>query len=117
MEGFLMRGWELILPGVRWLYVRSSANQRSASGTGVSTPCRAVSTRGITDFDFVPRLSELHMYGGISEPEMGGYLPRVRRDRGISPRGNSRRARLASSLAKDGGGGAPRPMGLGLGKR
>ena len=35
MEGFLIRGCELILSGVRWLYVRSSANQRSASGTGV----------------------------------------------------------------------------------
>ena len=46
MEGFLIRGWEPILPGVRWLYVRSSANQRPANGAGVSTPCGAVSTRG-----------------------------------------------------------------------
>ena len=57
MEGFILRGWELILPGVRWLCVRSPANQRSAGGTGVSTPCGAVSTRGITIF--VPGLSEL----------------------------------------------------------
>ena len=35
MEGFLIRGWEPILPGVR-----------SAGGSGVSTPCGAVSTRG-----------------------------------------------------------------------
>ena len=57
MEGFLIRGWEPILPGVRWLYVRSPPNQRSASGAGVSTPCGTFSTRGITVF--VPKLSEL----------------------------------------------------------
>ena len=95
MEGFLIRGSELILPGfggtsalargatlaerwrhqpqsfsnhpvgkpilprVRWLHVRSPGNQRSASGTGVSTLFGAVSTRGITVF--VPRLSELYL--------------------------------------------------------
>ena len=53
----------------------------------------------------------------ISEAGMGNELPRVRRDRGVSPRVNSRRARLPPSLAKDGRGGAPRPMGFGLGKR
>ena len=57
------------------------------------------------------------MYGGIAEPGMGAYPPRVRRDCGVSPRGNSRRARLAPSLAKGERGGAPRPMGLGRGKR
>ena len=57
IEEFITRGWKLILPGVRWLYVRSPANQRSASRTGVSTPCGAVLTRGITVL--VPRLSEL----------------------------------------------------------
>ena len=31
MERFLIRGREFILRGVRWLYVRSPANQRSAS--------------------------------------------------------------------------------------
>ena len=59
MEGFIMRGWEIIPPGVRWLYVRSpviqrsasgTANHRSAGGTGVFTPCGVVSTRGITVF-------------------------------------------------------------------
>ena len=34
MEGCLTRGYELIIPGVRWLYVRSPANQRSAGGAG-----------------------------------------------------------------------------------
>ena len=45
------------------------------------------------------------MYGGISEPGMGTYPPRVQRDRGVPPRGNSRRARRAPSLAKGGRGG------------
>ena len=56
MEGFMTGGWELILLGVRWLYVRFPAIHRSASGAGVSTPCGAVSNRGITLF--VPALSE-----------------------------------------------------------
>ena len=60
MEGFLIRGWELFLPGVHWLYERSTANQRSAGGPGVSTPFGAVSDRGITVL--VPRLSEMYMY-------------------------------------------------------
>ena len=57
------------------------------------------------------------MYVGLSEPGMGTYPPRVRRERGIPPRGNSRRARLAPSLAKAGRGGVPRPVELGVGKR
>ena len=56
-EGFLIHRWEPILPGVRWRYVRASANQQPARGVGVSAPCGAVSTRGITVF--VPGLSEL----------------------------------------------------------
>ena len=47
MEGFLTRGWEIILIGIRWLYVRSLSSQRSASGTGVCTTFGAVSTRGL----------------------------------------------------------------------
>ena len=93
MDGFLIRGWDPVGPRWRLLYFRAPANQRSAGGIGVSTPCGAVSTRGITVF--VPTLSELYMYGEIVEPWMGTYPPRVRRDRGVSPRGNSRRARLA----------------------
>ena len=103
------------VPGWRWLYFRAPANQRSAGGVGVSTPCGAFSTRGITVF--VPSLSELSMYGGIAEPGMGIYPPRVRQDRGVSPRGNSRRARLAPLLAESGRRGSPRAMKLGLGKR
>ena len=40
----------------------------------------------------------------------------LRRKRGGSPRGNSRRARLATRLEEEGRGGVPRPMGSGLGK-
>ena len=58
MEGFQARGWELIrsrcggtaaLARDATLAARlapeASANQQSASGTGISTPCGAVSTR------------------------------------------------------------------------
>ena len=44
------------------------------------------------------------MYGEIAEPGMGTYPPRARRNRGVSPRGNSRRARLASDWSRVGGG-------------
>ena len=112
MEGFLIRD---VVPGRRWLYSRAPANQRSADGVGVSTPRGAISTRGITVF--VPGMSELQMHGGISEPGMGTYPPRMRRDRGVSSRGNSRHALLAPSLAEGGRGKSPRPTGFGLGKR
>ena len=46
MDGLLMRGWGHIIPGVSGLSVRSAANERSRSATGVSTPCEAVSTPG-----------------------------------------------------------------------
>ena len=42
------------------------------------------------------------MYGGNAEPGIGAYPPRVRRGRGVSAGGNSRRARLAPSLAEGG---------------
>ena len=74
MEEYLIRGWEPNLPGGRWFYVRFPANQRSASGAGVSIPCGAVSNRGIKVF--VSRLSELYMYGRIPDRGMQTYLPR-----------------------------------------
>ena len=93
MEGFLIRGWEFVPPGCAGS-LRSPANQRSARGTEVSTLYRAFLTRGI--IVFIPALSELWMYGEIAEPGMGTYPPRARQVRGVSPRGSSRRARLAS---------------------
>ena len=56
MEGFLIREWDPVLPGWRWVYFRAPANQRLAGGVGVSTPCGAVPTRQITVF--VPALSD-----------------------------------------------------------
>ena len=40
MEGFLIRGWEIVVPGWRWIYFQATANQRSAGGVGISTPVR-----------------------------------------------------------------------------
>ena len=59
MEGFLIRGWDLVLPvcgatwtlargatlATRWLY-EPQPNQQPASGIGVSTSCGAVSIQG-----------------------------------------------------------------------
>ena len=42
-------------------------------GLGFPHPSGAVSTRGMTMF--VPRLSELYVHGGISDPGMGLFLP------------------------------------------
>ena len=89
----MIQGWDHIVPGWLWLYSRSPVNQRSAGIIGVSTPCGEVSTRGITVF--VPGLSGLWIYGEIPEPRIGTYPPRVRQNRGFSPRGNSRRTSLA----------------------
>jgi len=44
----MIRGWDPIIPVWRWLYSQAPANQQSFGGVGVSTPCGAVSTRGIT---------------------------------------------------------------------
>ena len=69
---------------------KASANQQSASGTGVSTPCGTVSSWEICLY--VPVLLELYRYGWVSYTGMGTYYPRVRRDRGVCPCGNPRRA-------------------------
>ena len=97
------------------LILFSSPSQSAIGRRGwVSTPCGAVSTRGITLF--VTGLSELCMYGGIFDTGMGTYPLRVRRDRGVPPRGNSRRARRAPSLAKGWRGGGPSANGIGARK-
>ena len=54
---------------------RTPDNQQLASGVGVSTPCGAVSTRGITVF--ASNVLELYIYRRISDLGMGPYLPRV----------------------------------------
>ena len=54
----MIRAWSPILPGWRSFYfLRTLANERSASGIGVSTSCGAVPTRGA--LVFIPGLSEL----------------------------------------------------------
>ena len=117
MDEFMIRGWDPIIPVEMALLSSSSrsapANQRSAGGVRVSTPCGAVSTRGVAVF--VSGWPEL-MYGGIYEPGMGIYPPRVRRDRGF-PRGATLAARPSSPIGRGRPGGSARPMGLGLGKR
>ena len=62
----MIRGWDFILTGWRWLHEPE---------VGVPTPWGAVSIRGITVF--VLGLSELSLYGRISDPEMGPYPHRV----------------------------------------
>ena len=57
IKGFMIRGWDAIVPEWRWFYFRAPANQRSAGGVEISTLCGAVSTRRITVF--VPGLLEL----------------------------------------------------------
>ena len=81
MEGFLIRGWGVILTRWCWLYERQ---------VEVSTSLGAVSTRGTAVF--VPGLLNLYIYGRISEPGMGYYPPRVRRYLGLVPTGNCQRA-------------------------
>ena len=105
MEGYLIRGSELNLPGCgetsalapgATLAARglmSPSQSAISSWGGVSTPRGAVSIRAVSVF--VPGLLELWIYGRISDPGMGNYPPRVRRDLGVGPRGNSRSA-LAS---------------------
>ena len=66
MEGFMILGLDIILPGWRCPYKPE---------VGVSTPCWLVSTRRITAF--VPGLLELQLEGRISDPGMICYPPRL----------------------------------------
>ena len=62
----MIRGWDLILTGWRWLHELQ---------VGVSTPSGAVSVRGV--IVFVPGLLELSLHGRISDPGMGRYPHRM----------------------------------------
>ena len=100
MEIFLIRGWDLSLPvsgatstlaggatlAARWLHEPQPVTNQPVGLW--FPPCAAVSTLGI--FVFVAGLLELYSYGRISHPGMGIYLPLVRRELGVGPRGNSR---------------------------
>lgn len=58
MEGFIIQGWDLVIPGVRrdlsvakrgnYRRALASANHKSASGVWIHTPCAAASTRGVS---------------------------------------------------------------------
>ena len=74
MEGFLIRGWELILPAVALCTIPSESAISDRRVAGVSTPCGAVATRVTTVF--VPRLAELYGYGTVSNTGMRTYHPR-----------------------------------------
>ena len=56
-------------------------------------------------------------YNEYSDMVLTELAEPLRRDWGVSPRGNSLRSRLAPRSAEEGRRGIPRPMGLGLGKR
>ena len=72
MEGFLIRGWELILPAVALCTIPSESAISDRRVAGVSTPCGAVATRVTTVFV----LAELYGDGIISNTGMGTYHPR-----------------------------------------
>jgi len=57
IEGFMIRGWSLILPWWRWLHDSQPISDQSA-GLGVSTSCGAVSTQWTTVF--VPGVLEFY---------------------------------------------------------
>ena len=78
------------------LALRAPSNQRSANEVGVSTPCGSVPTRDSSVSASVS--SELYRYKSVSEPGVELYSPRVRRNWGFAPRGNSSLAPGDSSL-------------------
>ena len=73
VEGFMIRGWNPIVPGWRWLYARAPANQHSSGGVGVNTPWGAVSTRGTTVF--VSGFSEFRCMEGFLNRGWVNILP------------------------------------------
>ena len=107
LEGFLIQGWDPILPecgpdldvdprGIsrRALTPRAPVNRQSASALGVSTPCGAVSTRGISVF--ARGLLELSIFlKKHGYPGMRPYPPRVRQDLDVRPRGSALAVQLA----------------------
>ena len=101
MEGFLTRGWEIVLSGyggpsalargatlaARWLHLPQPISNHLVR-LGFAHPAGRYRPDEICDF--VPGLLELWRYGRFSW--MGAYPVRVRRDLGVGPRDNSRRA-------------------------
>ena len=98
MEVLLIRRWDPIVPRCRRLCSRTPVHQRLLGWVGISTPCGAISTRGI--FVFVSGALDLHRYGSLYHPWMRPYPPRVQWGLDVGPGGNSRRARRGPSLAE-----------------
>ena len=102
MEGFLTRGWKLILSGcggtsafaqgatlaARWLHEPEPFSNHPV-GRGFPHPTGRYRPRGSALI--VPGLLKLKKDGRISEPWMGTYPLRVRRNLGVGPKCNSRR--------------------------
>lgn len=74
MEGVMIRGWNHMLSGWRWVYIRAPANQQSAIAVAVFTPCGVVWTRGLSVF---PGVSEMQTHGHTYDPGMGTHSPRL----------------------------------------
>lgn len=103
MEGFLIRGWDLVAPGcgdtsmlareatlsARWFYEPHPISDQ-ATGGWTYTSCGAILTRGIAFV--VPGLLESLIYERTYYPGMGPYPLQVRRDLDVGSRGNSPRA-------------------------
>ena len=70
----------------RWLHEPRAISNHP----GVSPNCGAVSTREMCIL--VPKMFGLHMYERISDRGIGTYPPRLQRDLGVGPRGNTHRA-------------------------
>ena len=116
IEGLLIREWESILPGVRWLFVRSPASQRPARGAGVSTPCGRFRP-GESPFSS-PRCWSCRSMEGLLNRGWGPILPVCREIVGF-PRGATSTARASPPDWPTRGErrSSPRPMRLGLRKR
>ena len=101
MEGFLIPGMEIILIGfggtstlsrgatlaARWLHEHQPISNQIV-GWGFYTARGDIDPE---DLRFCHRDIGVVEYGKISDPGMGNYLPQVRRNLGVGPRGNSRR--------------------------
>ena len=101
MDGFLNRGWELILSGcggtsalargatlaALWLHEPQPISNHLV-GLGLPHPAGRYRPGGFAFSS--PGWSYRDME--VSDPGMGTCPPRVRRDLGVGPRGNSRRA-------------------------
>ena len=97
MEGFLSRGWELILPGCGGTSALARGQLSLRAGSMSSSPSAIIqwgwgfrTLRGGIDPGELPRrprvVGVVEIWKG-SEPGMGTHLPRGRRELGVGPSG------------------------------